>query len=197
VTIRVFVSYRRDVSKQLDEHDWTAAEATFRALLDRRGGYRGTKALLALARRRGRPEGKHQPSVEPAATEPASADSAIVRAKLGRLATSNPRAIGRRRAATARDVPIIWTISSIRRKALWTPPQKVYAIRDTPSAGLRLGIGRPLQTRYRASGACFKRGDLRLAFWYGVDLHILYRVVLENHELLKAIRLGGEKPASW
>jgi regulation of enolase protein 1 (concanavalin A-like superfamily) len=49
-----------DGVKQLDEHDWTGAEATFRGLLDRRAGYRDVDELVALAQRRGRPtEEKH------------------------------------------------------------------------------------------------------------------------------------------
>jgi tetratricopeptide (TPR) repeat protein len=45
---------------QLDERDWTEAEATFRGLLDRRAGYRDAEALLALARRKGKPADKQK-----------------------------------------------------------------------------------------------------------------------------------------
>jgi hypothetical protein len=56
-------SYARGI-QQLDEHDWVAAESTFRDLLDRRAGYRDAENLQALARRKGEPEEKHEPTRE-------------------------------------------------------------------------------------------------------------------------------------
>ena len=55
-------SYAQGV-KQLKEQDWTGAEATFRALLDRRASYRDVRALFALARRQGGP--RRSPSIRP------------------------------------------------------------------------------------------------------------------------------------
>jgi tetratricopeptide (TPR) repeat protein len=84
-------SYAKGV-KQLDEHDWSGAEATFRALLERRASYRDAEGLLALARRQGRPEEKHEPSPKPPANKPVPAVSALPREEVGRQATPNPKA---------------------------------------------------------------------------------------------------------
>ena len=52
-------SYTRGV-EQLEAGQWILAEATFALLLRRRAGYRDAQTLLALARRRGRPEEKRR-----------------------------------------------------------------------------------------------------------------------------------------
>ena len=75
--------------KQLNERDWAGAEATFRALLDRRASYRDAEGLLALARRQGRPEEKHDHPPKPPARKPKPPDPALVRDEVGRQATSN------------------------------------------------------------------------------------------------------------
>jgi hypothetical protein len=95
-------SYAKGV-KQLDEHDWTGAEETFGVLLDRRGGYRDADGLLALARRQGRPEVKHQPPHEPLASKPVPTGSAPQRGEVGRLAT--PAAERRQGLNSSRQEP--------------------------------------------------------------------------------------------
>jgi hypothetical protein len=73
-------SYAEGIQR-LDEGNWAAAEAIFRALLDRQASYRDVQALLALAERKGRPEEKREPPPEPAATKPVTTDSAIPEAE--------------------------------------------------------------------------------------------------------------------
>jgi tetratricopeptide (TPR) repeat protein len=58
--------------KQLDEHDWTGAQATFGALLDRQADYRDARELLAFAQREGRPREKGQPPPSQQAASPAA-----------------------------------------------------------------------------------------------------------------------------
>ena len=84
-------SYAEGIQR-LGEGNWAAAEAIFRALLDRQPSYRDVHELLALAGRKGRPEEKREPPPEPAATKPITTDSAILRGKVGQLATSNRNA---------------------------------------------------------------------------------------------------------
>jgi tetratricopeptide (TPR) repeat protein len=84
-------SYAEGIQR-LDEGNWAAAEAIFRALLDRQPSYRDVQALLALAERKGRPEEKREPPPEPAATKPVTTDSAILRGKGGQLARPNRNA---------------------------------------------------------------------------------------------------------
>jgi hypothetical protein len=76
-------SYAKGV-QQLNEPDWAGAEATFRALLDRQPSYRDAEGLLALARRQGRPEEKHQPKSP--ASKPEPTDSALLQEEVGRQA---------------------------------------------------------------------------------------------------------------
>ena len=73
-------SYAEGIQR-LGEGNWAAAEAIFRALLDRQPSYRDVQALLALAERKGRPEEKREPPPEPAATKPVTTDSAIPEAE--------------------------------------------------------------------------------------------------------------------
>ena len=73
-------SYAEGIQR-LGEENWAAAEAIFRALLDRQPSYRDVQALLALAERKGRPEEKREPPPEPAATKPVITDSAIPEAE--------------------------------------------------------------------------------------------------------------------
>jgi hypothetical protein len=73
-------SYAEGIQR-LGEENWAAAEAIFRALLDRQPSYRDVQALLALAERKGRPEEKREPPPEPAATKPVTTDSAIPEAE--------------------------------------------------------------------------------------------------------------------
>ena len=73
-------SYAEGIQR-LGEGNWAAAEAIFRALLDRQPSYRDVQALLALAERKGRPEEKREPLPEPAATKPVTTDSAIPEAE--------------------------------------------------------------------------------------------------------------------
>jgi tetratricopeptide (TPR) repeat protein len=81
-------TYAKSV-KQLDERDWTGAEATLSALLDRQAGYRDADELLALARRKGKPEEKQQPPP----SKPVATDPVIVRAEVSaRQATPNQNA---------------------------------------------------------------------------------------------------------
>lgn len=75
--------------KQLKEQDWIGAEATFRALLDRRASYRDVRELFALARRQGSPEEKHEHPPKPPANKPEPASSELPREDVG--ATSNPK----------------------------------------------------------------------------------------------------------
>jgi TIR domain len=84
-------SYAEGIQR-LGEGNWAAAEAIFRALLDRQPSYRDVQALLALAERKGRPEEKREPPPEPAATKPITPDSAILRGEVGQLATPNRNA---------------------------------------------------------------------------------------------------------
>jgi oligopeptide transport system substrate-binding protein len=65
-------SYAQGI-QQLEDNDWTGAESTLRALLDRQANYRDAEALLGLAQRRGRPPKKPPPPPEPPATKPADA----------------------------------------------------------------------------------------------------------------------------
>jgi hypothetical protein len=76
-------SYAEGIQR-LGQENWAAAEAIFRALLDRQPSYRDVQALLALAERKGRPEEKREPPPEPAATKPAP----------GRIFSSLPGRIG-------------------------------------------------------------------------------------------------------
>lgn len=73
-------SYAEGIQR-LGEGNWAAAEAIFRALLDRQPTYRDVQALLALAERKGRPEEKREPPPPPAATKPVTTDSAIPEAE--------------------------------------------------------------------------------------------------------------------
>ena len=73
-------SYAEGIQR-LGEGNWAAAEAIFRALLDRQPSYRDVQALLVLAERKGRPEEKREPPPEPAATKPVTTDSAIPEAE--------------------------------------------------------------------------------------------------------------------
>jgi hypothetical protein len=73
-------SYAEGIQR-LGEGNWAAAEAIFRALLDRQPSYRDVQALLALAERKGRPEVKREPPPEPAARKPVTTDSAIPKAE--------------------------------------------------------------------------------------------------------------------
>jgi tetratricopeptide (TPR) repeat protein len=79
-------SYAEGIQR-LGEGNWAAAEAIFRALLDRQPSYRDVQALLALAERKGRPEEKREPPPEPAATKPVTTDFATLRGEVGQLAT--------------------------------------------------------------------------------------------------------------
>jgi hypothetical protein len=73
-------SYTEGIQR-LGDGNWAAAEAIFRALLDRQPSYRDVQALLALAERKGRPEEKREALPEPAATTPVTTDSAIPEAE--------------------------------------------------------------------------------------------------------------------
>jgi hypothetical protein len=83
-------SYAKGV-KQLSDHDWTGAEATFRALLDRRASYRGAEGLFALARHQGRPEEKHEPPPKPPVNKPESPGSTLAREEVERQAPPNQK----------------------------------------------------------------------------------------------------------
>jgi tetratricopeptide (TPR) repeat protein len=87
-------SYARGV-RQLDQRDWTEAEGTFRALLDRRAGYRDAEGLLALARRKGKPEEQPEPPPKPLARKPVAKESASLPRDVAQPATPNPEASGR------------------------------------------------------------------------------------------------------
>jgi tetratricopeptide (TPR) repeat protein len=84
-------SYAEGIQR-LGEGNWAAAEAIFRALLDRQPSYRDVQALLALAGRKGRAEEKREPPPEPAATKPVPTDSVIPQGEVGQLATPNRKA---------------------------------------------------------------------------------------------------------
>jgi TIR domain len=73
-------SYAEGIQR-LGEENWAAAEAIFRALVDRQPSYRDVQALLALAERKGKPEDKREPPPEPAATKPVTTDSRIPKAE--------------------------------------------------------------------------------------------------------------------
>ena len=112
-------SYAEGIQR-LGEGNWAAAEAIFRALLDRQPSYRDVQALLALAERKGRPEEKREPPPEPAATKPVTTDSAILRGE--QLATPNRNARRqRKRKTTPADKRKRKTTPADKRKRKTTP----------------------------------------------------------------------------